>query len=243
MSRNYSFRVLLAFLALVSIAGFAWAQQPGTNNTPVDVTERVFELEAKVVLLESEVVRLRERLDALVGSRPEDRVQDVPVGDSPVRGRPDAPITLVMFGDYQSDYTARAQHVVARLLETFPDEVRYVFKHYPLTQIHPLANEAALAAVAAEKQYLFWEYHEQLFLNARRLNSPLLLVLAEQVGLDLNRFNEDRRSLEALERLAADEKLAATLSVTGLPTLYLNGRQLSTWRFDHLDEQVKKLLP
>lgn len=247
MRRLPSFRplLLLALLAACGAiySGSAWAQGGSDRNVPT-LEEKIGSLESKVIFLEGEVALLRERLEALLGESPDERIRIVPVADSPVRGATGGAgsmLTLVMFGDYQSDYTARAHHAVSRLLKSFPNRVRAVFKHYPLTQLHPLANEAALAALAAERQGRFWEYHDQLFLNYRRLDSSMLLVLAEQVGLDLSRFNQDRRSLWALERLAGDEKLATSLGVKGLPTLYLNGRMLPTWRYDYLESQIEKL--
>jgi protein-disulfide isomerase len=212
-----------------------------TSTAPPELPVRVADLENKVALLESEVAALRERLEALLGKEPGSQVQTVPIGDSPVRGNPNAPITLVMFGDYQSDYTARAQYVVKRLLATYPQRLRFVYKHYPLTQVHPLANDAALAALSAERQGLFWEYHDLLFQNARRLDNAVMLVLAEQAGLDVTRFDRDRRSLGVLERLQSDEKLGTTLGVAGLPALYLNGRLMPTWRYDYLQSQIEKL--
>jgi protein-disulfide isomerase len=231
---------LAACLLMLTLAAGAASAQTRRDGAADGVAGKVAELENKVALLESEVALLRERLEALLGKQPDSQVYTVPVGESPVRGAPGAPLTLVMLGDYQSDYTARAQHVVNRLLATYPQRVRFVYKHYPLTDLHPLASEAALAGLAAERQGLFWEYHDQLFRNARRLDAALLVVLAEQVGLDLTRFDRDRRSLWALERLAADEKQAVTLDVAGLPTLYLNGRLLPTWRYDYLQEQVER---
>jgi protein-disulfide isomerase len=237
-----------AFLTAVALAlalgpAFAPSGHPqAARRDGAPLADKVGELENRIVLLESEVASLRDRLEALLGAEPRYRVQQLPVGESPVRGAPDGPVTLVMFGDYQSDYTARAQHVVQRLLETYPRRLRFVYKHYPLTQLHPIANDAALAALAAERQGLFWELHDQLFLNARRLDPTLILVLAEQVGLDLTRLERDRRSLWALERLSADEKLATSVGVAGLPSLFLNGRLMPTWRFDYLQAQVDKLL-
>ncbi len=238
MGRRIRTIVLLALWLGLPFAPPVHAQSAADKGS--EVSDKLAKLESKVVLLESEVALLRERLDALLGADPRLRAYDVPIGDSPIRGDPAAPITLVMFGDYQSDYSARAQHVVKRLLETYPQRLRFVYKHYPLTQIHPMANEAALASLAAERQGLFWEFHDQLFLNSRRLDDTLLLVLAEQVGLDLTLFNEKRRSLAVLERLALDEKLATSLGVTGLPTLFLNGRLMPTWRFDYLQSQIDK---
>jgi protein-disulfide isomerase len=234
--------LLLALALWLACALPAAAQtRPSAPAGAPDLPARVVDLENKVALLESEVAVLRDRLEALLGKQPGDQVQSVPIGASPVRGNPNAPITLVMFGDYQSDYTARAQYVVKRLLEAYPQRLRFVYKHVPLTQIHPMSNDAALAALAAERQGLFWEYHDRLFQNSRRLDNSLLLVLAEQTGMDLARFDRDRRSLAVLERLQADEKLASTLGVAGLPTLYLNGRLMPTWRYDYLKEQIDKL--
>ncbi len=231
-------RCLLLLSLLAPAAGNLHAQ---TAAAPPELPTRVAELENKVALLESEVAALRDRLEALLGKEPGSQIVSVPIGDSPLRGNPNAPITLVMFGDYQSDYTARAQYVVKRLLATYPQRLRFVYKHYPLTQLHPLANDAALAALAAERQGLFWEYHDLLFQNARRLDNAVLLVLAEKAGLDVTRFDRDRRSLGALERLQADEKLGTTLGVAGLPTLYVNGRLMPTWRYDYLQSQIDKL--
>lgn len=223
----------------------AAAATPGTSQAAASanaLASRVSDLENKVTTLESEVAAIRDRLEAVLGQDPGAKVHKVAIGDSPVRGNPDAPITLVMFGDYQSDYTARAQYVVKRLLEAYPQQLRFVYKHDPLTQQHPMANDAALAALAAEKQNLFWPYSDLLFQNSRRLDGNLLLVLAEQAGLDLTRFERDRRSLWALEELQADEKEAAQLGVAGLPTLYLNGREMPTWRYDYLKTKIDELL-
>ncbi|HKI98553.1 MAG TPA: thioredoxin domain-containing protein [bacterium] len=235
---RWALRALLLCCLLGLLAAPAAAQKP----TPGDLTARVTELESKVALLESEVAAMRDRMEAVLGSDPSSKVQNVTIGDSPIRGNPNAPITLVMFGDYQSDYSARAQYVVKKLLEAYPQQLRFVYKHYPLTQQHPMANDAALAALAAEKQGLFWQYHDLLFQNSRRLDNNLLLVLAEQAGVDLSRFDRDRRSLAALERLQADEKEGAQLGVAGLPTLYLNGRLMPTWRFDYLQTKINELI-
>ena len=213
------------------------AQTTGTQNKPPTLES----LQRRVTLLESELAALREQLQELVGTELRYQVQEVQLGSSPVRGGQHAPITLVLFGDYQSDYTARAHQVVLRLLAAFPDDLRYIFKHYPLTEQHPFANDAALAAVAAEEQGLFWEFHDKLLENTRRLDLTITLLLAEEVGLDLPAFDAARRSIMALSRLAADEKEATRLNVSGVPALFLNGRLLSTWRHDYLHDQIEQL--
>jgi len=158
---------------------------PPLAPAPGDVTARVSTLEqgqgqvkTEVGALQAEVAALRERLDALAGPAAGERAVRIAAGNSPVRGNPDAPITIVLFGDYQSDYTTRAHYTVKRLLEDYPNVVKIVYKQFPLTTLHPQANEAALAAIAAEKQGKFWELHDLLFQNSRRLDSSLYIVLA-----------------------------------------------------------------
>ena len=234
---------LLCIAGIVLALADAGAQKPQKQpKGPKTVEERIEILEAEAVYLKSEISTLRERLDALLGQSPEDQVYRVSVGESPVRGEALARITLLEFGDYQSDYSTRAAHVVARLLEEFPTELRFIFKHYPLTPIHPQATEAALVALAAEKQDRGWEMHDLLFKNSRRLNANMLLILAQELGLNLGKFEADRRSLWALERLSVDEKEAVRMQVGGVPTFFLNGKRMKSWRYGFLRDQIQALL-
>ena len=234
---------LLCIAGIVLALASAGAQDSKKRpQAPQTVEERIEFLEAEAIYLKSEISALRERLDALLGKSPEDQVYRVSPGESPVRGEALARITLLEFGDYQSDYSTRAAHVVARLLEEFPAELRFVFKHYPLTPIHPQATEAALAALAAEKQERGWEMHDLLFKNSRRLDADLLLTLAQELGMNLTRFDADRRSLWALERLSTDEKEAVRMQVGGVPTFFLNGKRMKSWRYDFLRDQIQDLL-
>jgi protein-disulfide isomerase len=235
---------------LVILAGLALAQQRPAPPSAVeaDMSTRVESLErgqgqirAEVGALQAEIAALRERLDALAGPVPGERAVRISIGNSPVRGNPEAPLTLVLFGDYQSDYATRAHYTVKRLLEDFPGVLKVVYKHHPLTTLHPQASEAALAAIAAEKQGKFWEFHDLLFQNSRRLEGNLYLVLAEQAGLNLSQFERDRRSVGVLERLAEDEKAGAEAGVAGVPAVFLNGRPMQTWRYDYLRTQIEQM--
>jgi len=207
-----------------------------------DLADRLETLEAKNLELANRLNLLTERLDALVGPGPGDRLYTLPVEGSAIRGDPEAPITLVEFGDYQSYYSARAHHVVARLLEEYPQSLRFVYKHLPLAKLHPEAADAALAALAADKQAKPWEMHDLLFQNSRRLEPVLYLLLAQRLELELPQFETDRRSLWAQERLAQDEKLAARVGVGAVPAFFLNGRLMANWRYDFLAAQIEKLL-
>lgn len=240
--RTFALVAGIAAFGLV-LAGGAMAQQPSG-----DLTARVRGVEvgqaqtrSDVASLQAEVASLRQRLDALAGPAGDEKAVRINVGNSPIRGNPDAPITLVIFEDYQSDYGVRAHYTAKKLLEDYPSVLRVIYKHYPLTTLHPQANEAALAAIGAEKQGKFWELNDLLFQNSRRLDPSLYITLAEQAGLNLAQFERDRRSVGALERLSEDEKAATDASVTGVPAVFLNGRPMPTWRYDYLRAQIEQL--
>ena len=242
---NKPFPSAVSFPAAVLLAGalLLLSSQPLAAQARAGNNKREQQLEQRIANLENQVALLQERLEAIAGPSPDLKVYDLPVGGSPVMGSPDAAVTLVIFGDYQSDYTVRAHYVLLRLLETYPEQLRIVHKHYPLNNLHPLASESAKAVMAAHKQGRFREMHELLLRNSRQLKPATLLILAEQAGLDLNRFDADRRSLWALEVLTADEKLAAQSGIEGVPVVFLNGRRMSTWRYDFLKSQIEKVLP
>ncbi len=234
-----------ALIALGPAAALAQAGRPAAqtpSGASLELTQRMTALEREQMDLKSELAALRERLDALLGPSQDTRLYKIAVGNAPVRGNPDAAVTLIVFGDYQSVYSVRAYYVVKRLLEDYPNAIRVVYKQYPLPPaVHPEAQEAALAALAAERQGRFWELHELLFQNSRRLEANLYPVLAEQAGLNLAQFDKDRHSPEVQQRLSEDEQSATQASVPGVPTLYLNGRLLPTWRYDFVRTQIEQL--
>lgn len=232
--------VLALLLGILAISPPAIRAQG--NPSQEEVQRRLAELERAQLELRNRFLMLEDRLNALLGEGDAQRVYDIPVGTSPIRGNPDAPITLIVFGDYQSDYCARAQYALNRLLEAYPRELRIVYKHFPLRTEHPQAHDAALAAVAAGRQGRFWEMHELLYRNSRVLHPSLYTLLANQISLDLVSFERDRTSLWALERLTEDEKDAVKADVRAVPALYLNGRRMPSWRHEFLKTQLDRLL-
>jgi protein-disulfide isomerase len=237
----------LALLSVLWLAGpstAAYAQsRPGSPSSgSPDLQQRLSALEREQADLKAELAAQRERLDALLGPSADSRPVKLTLGNAPVRGNADASITLVLFGDYQSVYSVRAHYVVKRLLEDYPNGIRVVYKQYPLpVNVHPQAQDAALAALAAERQGKFWEYNELLYQNSRRLEPNLYAVLADQAGLNLAQFEKDRHGPEVLARLTEDEQSATQASVPGVPALYLNNRALSQWRYDYVRSQIEAL--
>jgi Na+/H+ antiporter NhaA len=140
------------------------------------------------------------------------------------RGPPEAPVTVVEYGDFECPYCGRAEPVVRELLADFGD-VHYVWRHLPLSDVHPNAELAAEASEAAAAQGAFWEMHDQLMGHQGELRPPHLHAYAERLGLDLERFDEDlRRHLHA-PRVEEDVDSADISGVTGTPTFFVNGRR------------------
>ncbi|MFF5180652.1 Na+/H+ antiporter NhaA [Micromonospora sp. NPDC000316] len=141
-----------------------------------------------------------------------------------VRGSDKAPVTVVEYGDYECPYCGQAEPAVRDLLEAFAN-VRYVWRHLPLTDVHPRAQLAAEAAEAAGEQGAFWEMHDLLLTHQDALDAPDLLGYANQLGLDLDRFREHMARRRGVDRVADDVDSADLSGVTGTPTFFVNGRR------------------
>lgn len=177
-------------------------------------------------------------------SRPHESDEDVPeylaepVSDRDhVRGNPDAPVTVVEYGDYECPYCGQLHPVVERLLERFGDDVRFVFRHYPLDSVHPHARGAALAAEAAADQGRFWQMHARLFTHQLQLTADDLARHAEHVGLSPD---APRNARAHASRIRADEASGEAGGVRGTPTFFVNGhRYQGRLDYDSLAEAVE----
>jgi protein-disulfide isomerase len=156
---------------------------------------------------------------------PQDVVRyDVPVDDDPGIGPEDAAITIVEFSDYQCPYCQRWHaEVYTKLLVDYPDEVRIVYRDFPLTSIHSEAVPAAEAANCAFEQGSFWEYHDKLFSGELTLGQDAYLQYASSLGLDMENFEECVASRRYADEVQADFQYAANLGVQSTPTFFLNG--------------------
>jgi protein-disulfide isomerase len=151
---------------------------------------------------------------------------DIPA-TGPSRGPADAPIVIVAFSDYQCPFCKRAEPTVDAVLAKYPTQVRLVFRHLPLDALHPQARPAAIAAVCAEQQGKFWEYHAQLFENQQALGDEDLAKYAAAVGLDTTAFKACQQSPEAAQRVQADADSARSAGITGTPAFFINGILIS----------------
>jgi Na+/H+ antiporter NhaA len=141
-----------------------------------------------------------------------------------IRGPADAPVTLVEYGDFECPYCGQAEDVIREPLADF-GEVRYVWRHLPLTDVHVHAQLAAEAAEAAAEQDAFWEMHDLLFQHQDALRRSDLEAYAGQLGLDVGRFDEALRTHRDASRVAEDVDSADLSGVSGTPTFFVNGRR------------------
>lgn len=141
-----------------------------------------------------------------------------------VRGPQRAPVTVVEYGDFECPYCGQAEPVIRELLAGQGD-VRYVWRHLPLTDVHPQAHLAAQAAEAAAAQDAFWEMHDLLFRHQDALQAKDLVRYAGELGLDVARFRDDLRRSAGSARIAEDVDSADLSGVSGTPTFFVNGRR------------------
>jgi protein-disulfide isomerase len=152
----------------------------------------------------------------------------VPVSDADhVRGPQAAPVTLLEYGDYECGYCAVAHDLVNRLLSQLPRSLRYVFRNFPMSAVHPHARDAARAAEAAGLQNRFWPMHDMLFENQVRLDRRSLAGYAAALGLNMKRFSVDFADPLVEQRIENDFYGGVRSGVNGTPTFFING-----WRFD-----------
>lgn len=163
------------------------------------------------------------RADAALSGPPVELLRPVDPERDHIRGRVDAPLTLVEYADFECPFCSKATGSIAELREWLGKDLRYVFRHLPMEQVHPHARAAALASEAAAAQGRFWELADQMFAHSEALEPDDLRAYAAEIGLDLDRFDEDLRTRRYEKRVDDDAIDAETSEVHGTPTFYVNG--------------------
>jgi protein-disulfide isomerase len=152
-----------------------------------------------------------------------------------IRGPVDAVVTLVEYGDYQCPHCAAAHIVLKTILPQVGDAVRYAFRHFPLSTVHPYAELAAEAAEAAGSQNSFWDMHDVLFTNQRQLDAQSLLSYAAALALDIGRFGTELAGHKHMPKVSDDFMSGVRSGVNGTPTFFINGlRHDGGWDYTSL---------
>ncbi len=212
---------LASAAVLALILGVVACQPPAAD------LEEIKQVQAEIL---QKLVDLEKKLPADRAQRSADefdRVYAIELGEAPIRGNPNAAITIVEYSDFQCPFCARAQPILEAVLEKYPDDVRLVYKHFPLS-FHKAARPSAIASLAAMQQGKFWEMHDVLFEVGSGLDAAKMPEYAEQAGLNIDHFNRDLEANEAAydSAVTADYRSGTAVDVRGTPTLYVNGKKV-----------------
>lgn len=160
-----------------------------------------------------------------------------------VVGNSKAPVTLMQFGDYESEACAKANEVVKKVLEAFPEDVKFIFRHFPLLKVHQKAHKAAEASLAAAQEGRFWEMHDELFRNRHSLGVISLKGHARDVGVQSKKFLDELINGTYGPYVQDDLKEGIQLGVTDIPAFFINGKRFEQApTFDNLKGHIQHLL-
>ncbi len=209
--------------ALIALAIVAPGCAQKSDIEAVQTTQK--EILAKLEKIEKDIAA--KPAAAPAANRPQvdpNKVYEIPVANSAVRGPKDAPVTITMFSDFQCPFCAQTTPIVDDVLKAYPNDVNFVMKQFPLRSIHPNADPAARAAIAAGRQGKFWEMHDELYKNARNLTPETIKGLGEKLGLDMKKFEADQASDEVKKQVDEELALGAKSDVRGTPSFFVNGK-------------------
>jgi len=168
----------------------------------------------------------------------------LPVGERDhAQGSEDAPVTLLEYGDYECSYCGQAYPIVKEVQDELGDDLRFVFRNFPLEEMHPHARRAAEAAEAAGTQGEFWAMHDYLYEHQDALDDDHLTEYAAEVGLDVDRFEQALEEESHEERIQEDFLSGARSGVSGTPTFFIDGeRYEGRWSVELLTAALRKRL-
>ena len=172
-----------------------------------------------------------------------DFIYNIALDSLPFKGPVDAAVTIAVFDDYQWPYCARLEPFFQQVLDKYPDNVKLVIKHFPLSN-HKYAHKAASAALAANVQGKFWEFHSKLFKNYKVINDAKIQDIAKELGLDMEKFTKDMQSPAIKSLIARDVSNGRQIGVRGTPTIFINGKAFKnrnlTGIYQLIEAELKK---
>jgi protein-disulfide isomerase len=176
----------------------------------------------------TEIIRIMKKLRPLVSAN------DHQMGNAKAK------VTLVEYGDYECSHCGRAHPIVQQLVAESGDHLQFIFRHFPLEEVHPHAFLAACAAEAAGNQGQFWQMHDLLFDNQRRLSDSLLLHFARRLKLDESRYTQAFKSTLTRKKIEDDLESGIRSGVSGTPSFFLNGVPVLTYdgTYESLQEAI-----
>ena len=199
---------------------------------------KIENIEEQLTNIHATLTKLEEKIDKLprTAAAPRkptvdyNKVHNLPLGTSAIKGNKNAPVTIVEFSDFQCPYCARVQPTLKQVLKAYPDEVKLVYKDFPLS-FHQQAKNAAKAARAAGEQGKYWEMHDLIFEKYSSLTVEMFREFAAKLNLDMNRFASDFSSNKYDNLIQQDMNLGRKAGVAGTPTLFMNGKRMKSRSF------------
>ncbi|MCP4250257.1 MAG: DsbA family protein [bacterium] len=256
MNQNrYWMPLMVAVISGLLLAGAASAQTGQTDAQSdqaairAELAEVKTELKAiradlKRVLLELAAVKAGQGKARPTPRKPDTTVYNIDLGDSPIRGPKDAPVTIVEYASFACGYCTREAPVIKKVMDAYPDQVRFVFKQYPMW---PKARPSHAAMVWAQKQKgdeAYWKMHDLIHAGGtKKLGTADLRGYAEQIGLDLAAFDAmmaDQKQVDELSLI--DTPKARNYKVTGTPAIFINGLKLSPRTFESYKARIDQIL-
>jgi protein-disulfide isomerase len=245
------FRIATAFAAVSLFTLAACGATPQDVRQLEERVEEVAEQQKEVLVAIAALAKGQKDILAKAAAparpgRPKEdpnKVYKIPVGNSYSKGPADAKVTIVEFSDFQCPFCARATGLMEQLLEAYPEDVRVVYKNFPLG-FHKQAMPAARAAIAAGKQGKFWEMHDIIFENYKTLADDQYPKYAETIGIDVEQFKTDMASKATQDLINTEMREASAAGVRGTPTFFINGKKPQGRSFDIykgiIDTEIKK---
>ena len=219
-------------------AGGSFNQQARLDSLEKDFNVLKEEFEVIKYALDKRGISLEQ---ARAEMEADNKVWDIPDEDSPVFGNAKNPkLTIVEFTEFQCPYCSRIAPVMKELNEKYPDKIKFVYKHFPLS-FHSNAKAAAASAIAAQKQGKFWEYRYALAPHSRELSDSTYLAIAKEIGLDVEKFKKEMVLDSAMEaRIDKDFQLGVKVGVQGTPNFYINGKRQDRFSPDLVEKLLKE---
>jgi protein-disulfide isomerase len=169
-------------------------------------------------------------------------LQNISVDDDPSRGSATAPVTIVMFSDFQCSACSATHPILQKAMEPYADKIRFVVRDYPLESLHPNSFHAALAANAARAQGKFFEYVEVLYKNQKAQDDASLKKYAADLGLNAAQFALDFNSEKTAAEIRKDMAEGKSYGITGTPSIFINGRYVRNISLDGFKEAIEAAL-
>jgi len=236
MNKKSNFIVLVLLIFSLILSGCVDKEKiDSIDQTLMDMHDTLKNVEAKLDKLPK---------TAAAPQRPTvdyNKVYNIPLGTSAIKGNKSAPITVVEFSDFQCPYCARFSPTIDQVLKAYPNDVKFVYKDFPLS-FHKQAKNAAKAARAAGEQGKFWEMHDLIFEKYATVNEVMFKEFATKLNLDMNKFLADFNSSKYDNLIQQDINLGRQSGVTGTPTLYMNGKRMQRRSYDDFKQAIDAIL-